>query len=365
MEENIPVQGTSSPGAQAAAPDAQNLSPAPKKNKPFWIILIGIIVTLLVAGAAGWYLLANSVKTQKIYHIGILSGLNYFSDIPGGFKEKMTELGYTEGKNVTYDLRQTDFNMDTYKSILTKFISDKSDLILVFPTEAAQLAKSMTSGTKIPIVFIGANIEDANLIKSVREPGGNLTGVRWTGSDITLLRYEAMREIVPLAKRYIVPFQNGVTITTGQLVSLHNVADKDGIKILEIPADNLSDLKEKIDFTRASNTDAVFCILDPLTPSPQGTEILNNFAKKYNIPISGTVIPLPTESNSLFFINPVNVEMGKQAAELAVKVLRGSPAGKLPVSTAEPRLIINYRAIQKMGLNVSEGMLSKASEIMR
>jgi putative tryptophan/tyrosine transport system substrate-binding protein len=358
--ESDSTQEVSLPGAQAS-------SPSSRKNKPFWIIPIGIIVALLVAGAIGWYFWINSAKTQtaKIYHIGILSGIAYFSDTQQGFKEKMTEFGYIEGKNVAYDLHQTDFDLNIYNSILEKFISNKSDLILVFPTEAAQVAKSLTAKTNIPVIFIGANVEDANLIKSVGEPGGNITGVRWTGSDIALLRFEVMREIVPQTKRFLIAFQRGVSIVGGQLAAIHSAADKDNIKILEIPADNVSELEAKLKSTIVKDGDTVLCILDPLTPSPEAFKMLNDFAGAHHIPFGGTMLSTNKEYDSLFGLNPSNVEMGKQAAELATKILQGSPAGKLPVFSAEPRLTINYKAIKKMGLDVSESVLSRANEIIR
>lgn len=85
--------------------------------------------------------------------MGILSGLSYVAEAADGFKAKMTELGYVEGKNIIYDHQKTDFDMAAYKNILTKFVADKVDLVFVFPTEATQEAKAATQGTNIPVVL--------------------------------------------------------------------------------------------------------------------------------------------------------------------------------------------------------------------
>jgi putative tryptophan/tyrosine transport system substrate-binding protein len=359
------VQNASSPGSQPVVSETQK-SPLPnKKNKPFFGIVVGIVAALLIVGIVGWYFWVNNVKTQKVYRVGILSGLNYFADITTGFKGRMAELGYTDGKNVTYDLHQTDFDMVAYKNILNKFITDKSDLILVFPTEAAQLAKSMTSETKIPMIFVGADVENIDLIKSVREPGGNVTGVRWTGAEVALAHYKIMRELAPQIKRYLIPFQRGIAIVGPELTAIHTAADKDTIKIVEIPADNAAELAGKLKSTMAESTDAVLLIDEPLAPSPEGSKILNDFASTHKILIGGILSSANKEYNSLFEINPSNVEMGKQAAALAVKILQGFPVGKIPVSSAELRLTINYRAIQKMKLNIGDSILSRANEIIR
>ena len=50
-------------------------------------------------------------KTQKVYRVGILSGLDYMANTADGFKAKMTELGYIEGENIVYDHQKTNFDM--------------------------------------------------------------------------------------------------------------------------------------------------------------------------------------------------------------------------------------------------------------
>ena len=57
--------------------------------------------------------------------------------------------------------------------------------------------------------------------------------------------------------------------------------------------------------------------------------------------------------------------MVKLAAILGDKILKGIPAGTIPVVSAETWLQINYKATQKLGLNVSESLLNQADEIIR
>ncbi len=151
---------------------------------------------IMLIGAVLIFLLLNGcVLKPKVYHVGILSGLDIFAQTTDGFKEKMTELGYSEGKNIIYDVQQTNIDIAAYQSILKKFVADKVDLIFVFPTEASQEAKAVIQGTDIPVVFANAFTENTGLIKSVQEPGGNITGVRWAGPDMALKRLEIMRKL--------------------------------------------------------------------------------------------------------------------------------------------------------------------------
>jgi putative ABC transport system substrate-binding protein len=110
-----------------------------------------LFFTLLVVVCV--FLSSCGKKKPKVYRVGILSGLSYLNEAADGFKAKMTELGYAEGKNIIYDHRKTDFDMAAYKNILNKFVADKVDLVFVFPTEATQEAKAATQGTNIPVVL--------------------------------------------------------------------------------------------------------------------------------------------------------------------------------------------------------------------
>src|SRR4030042_2196401 len=105
-------------------------------------------------------------QKQKVYQVGILSGAEPFANIADGFKSKMTELGYIEGKNIVYDLEKTNFEPTKEEQILKKFATDKVDLIFVFPTEPAVSAKKITQGTDIPVVFAMSGIEGTNLVNS-------------------------------------------------------------------------------------------------------------------------------------------------------------------------------------------------------
>ncbi|MBN1576252.1 MAG: ABC transporter substrate-binding protein [Chitinispirillaceae bacterium] len=305
-------------------------------------------------------------KTPKIYHVGVLSGLDFFYTITDGFKERMNELGYKEGTNITYDIQKTDFNMAEYKKILNKFVADGVDLILVFPTEASMEAKVITKGTGIPMVFANAFTENTELVATIRAPGGNVTGVRWDGPDLALQRFEIMLEIVPHAGCMWVPYQRGYPIVKNQLEALRQAFTAADMEMTEIPADNAADLEtalqKQLGITRIP--DAILVIAEPLIASPEPATVLAAFAAAHRIPVGGNIIP--SEGNeSIFGIIPGNIAQGRQAAFIADKIFRGTSAGIIPVVTAENFLTINYKAAVRLGLQVNEGLLGRAHTILR
>src|SRR5512145_3243064 len=90
------------------------------------ILMLIVLFALLTNGC--------SAGAPKVYRIGVLSGLDAQAAIADGFKAKMTDLGYTEGQTITYDIQKANGDTSAFKRILQKFVDEKVDLILVFPT---------------------------------------------------------------------------------------------------------------------------------------------------------------------------------------------------------------------------------------
>jgi putative ABC transport system substrate-binding protein len=308
------------------------------------------------------------VQQPKVYRVGVLSGLNYVAVITDGFKAKMTELGYVEGQNITYDVQKTDFDLAAYRKILNKFVEDKVDLIVVFPTEATMEAKAATQGTNIPVVFTFALIEGMGIVKDVREPGGNITGVRYPGPDIALRRFEIMREIAPQAKRMLVPYQKGYPIVAPQLEMLRPAAAAAGITLVEVPAADAAELQAELD-ARAKSADlgfdAIFIIVEPLAVTPDAYAVMGKFAYDHKLPIGGALMSAEGRYGAIFGVNVDPIVSGKLAAPLADKVLKGMPAGTIPVVSDESFFQINYKAAQDLGVTVPEGLLKQANEVIR
>ena len=65
----------------------------------------GIFATLLC--------FSESVEAQKVYRISALVAEDQFVSAFEGFKKKMAELGYIEGKNVKYDFHNAKGDLDT------------------------------------------------------------------------------------------------------------------------------------------------------------------------------------------------------------------------------------------------------------
>lgn len=332
-------------------------------------LLIGIIVVFLMTVAIGVYLFVMSAKTQKVYHVGILSGVDFFASSADGFKAKMTELGYVEGKNIVYDLQKLNADSAGEQRVAKKFVEDKVDLIFVFPTEASLAVKTATEGTGIPVVFANAFLEGNNLVESVQHPGGYITGVRYPGSDLTVKHLEIFHELIPQAKRFYLIYNPDYPTIPPTLSVLRQAASAMNITLVESQVSSVEDIQTELE-TRAKlndiGIDVILSMPDLLTNSPEASAVIAKFAVEHKIPVDGPAVTVTAENPATVFgYDPDSIEVGSLAATLADKIFKGIPAGTIPVVTPEVHLRLNYKVAQDLGLNVSEGLLAKADEIIR
>jgi len=335
-----------------------------KNSQKLWTMLIWVVVVAMLLSGCG------STQQAKTYKVGVLSGLSAFAPAVDGFKSKMAELGYVEGKNISYDVQSTEVDIDAYKRITKKFVDDKVDMIFVFPTEASVEAKAATQGTNIPVVFTMSftDVKGVDLINSVREPGGNITGVRFPSSDMASKRLEILLQMAPNAKKIFVPYLKDYPNVPGQLDVIRPQAGSLGIELVEYAAASPQDLQAELDSfvtTDGVGIDAILMLAEPLGITPPFYAELGKFAYDHKLPIGGALMTTAEGYDSIFGLLPDAKAVGEQAALLADKVFRGTVAGTIPVTTAENSLLINYKAAQALGLTVPEGLLKQANEVIR
>jgi putative tryptophan/tyrosine transport system substrate-binding protein len=330
-----------------------------KEKKSIAILIIGLIVVVSFSGCV-------SEQKPKVYHVGILSGLNLFSSIADSFKAELTRLGYVENQTIFYDFQRTNYEPEREKQILDTFVNDKVDLIFGFNTEVALEAKEATKGTGIPLVFANTFTEGNTLIENISHPGGNITGVRYPSIDVAVKRLEILHELVPQAQRIWLPYQQDYPAIPSELEILTPAAAALNLTIIEFSSKNLTHLQTELEQRSHSGDigfDAVLLIPESLSTTKAAFQTIANFTRDQKIPVGGSRI-VTDDYGTLFAVTVNNTEIGIQAAHLADKVFRGIPAGTIPVVSPETHIVINIKVAQELGINVSEGLLVRADEVI-
>jgi putative ABC transport system substrate-binding protein len=140
-----------------------------------------------------------------------------------------------------------------------------------------------------------------------------------------------------------------------------------GLTLVEDPINNLEELQAAIQKRAASDDigiDAILIMPEILTQTSEGFREILKFANEHKVPIAGAMAHT-ADLGAVFSYSPDTFELGILAAVQADKIFKGTPAGTIMVATPPMYLRLNYKVIKELGLNVSEGLLSNAKEIIR
>jgi putative tryptophan/tyrosine transport system substrate-binding protein len=155
-------------------------------------------IALLGGAAAAWPLAARAQQLEKSYRVAFLALVpGEDSTLMKALLERLHELGYGEGKNMTFEYRSAEGRPERLPSLAIELVRANPDVLIAgFGTLTAQAAKSAT--TTIPVVF--ATVGDplgAGIVASLGRPGGNVTGLTDQARDVQGKRLQLLQEFIP------------------------------------------------------------------------------------------------------------------------------------------------------------------------
>src|SRR6516162_4753588 len=162
-----------------------------------------------LGSAAVMPLAARAQQADRIRRIGVLIGYDE-SDPEGkarlsGFTQGLTELGWTEGRNVRMEVRWSADNVDLTRAFAKELVDLQPEVILASNTPATAALQLETR--MIPIVFqLVSDPVGEGFIASVSRPGGNITGLINAEASLAGKWLELLTEIAPGVKRAAIMF---------------------------------------------------------------------------------------------------------------------------------------------------------------
>jgi putative ABC transport system substrate-binding protein len=317
------------------------------------LIIIFIITGLLLTACGG------GAQAQETYTIGVVAESPAVAPILEAFKASIAELGYVEGKDVTYIYNgPLGSNVEAIDGEIKNLLAQKVDLLLVISVLPAQQAKQAVAGTNIPIVFAPATeVVENGLVESISHPGGNLTGIQ-AGNEIPKA-LEWLVKITPNAKKIYVPYNPADEVSVGLLVIVDEFASQLKIELVPGPVNSTEEAVAAIESLPA-DINAIFRIPSP-TLDQKNIE-LSQAAIKRGLPMGGFV---RLDEEMLLTLAIDSAETGKQAARLVHQIRQGVKPADLPVEMAEVFLAINLKTARVIGLDIPNEILLRADEVIR
>jgi putative tryptophan/tyrosine transport system substrate-binding protein len=310
----------------------------------------------LLGGAAATWPLAARAQQQAMPVIGSLHAVSaaQWGERMAGFRRGLSEMGFTEGRNVAIEYRWAEGQFDQLPAMAADLVGRKVAVLFAGGSDVA-IRVAISATKTIPIVFAtGSDPVDAGFVPSLARPGGNVTGITVLGRELIAKRLELLHELLPGA---------------GKIALLVNSNDPRGTQdviqraeLVVLNAGNETEIESAIASTAQQRADA-------LTIGNDG--YLNSRSRQ--IAFFALRHGLPTMSNTrenvaagiLMSYGGSYVDAFHKVGAYAGRILKGEKPADLPVvQPTKFELFINLTTAKAIGLKIPEAFLLRANEVI-
>jgi putative tryptophan/tyrosine transport system substrate-binding protein len=330
-----------------------------KKRIALWLLATVLLTTVS---------LAEAQQPKKFLRIGYLSNTNPSTESARSeaVGQRLRELGYVEGQNVSIDYRYGEGNRDRAPKLAAELVALNCDVIVVFG--GYSWIRAVMAATKtIPIVMTGGGLDPVKggLVKSLARPGGNVTGITNLSENLGSKRLELFKEALPKLSRVAVLYEPA------------NPSDERMVKE-EFPAlaRTLKVTLQPWDVRTADDFEKVFTAMGKQRPDglyalgggglivANGKRIVN-FALKSRLPSMFNRKP-EVETGGLMSYGADVEDSYRQVAWYVDKILKGAKPADLPVQQPTKfEFVINLQTAKQIGLIIPPNVLARADRVIK
>jgi putative ABC transport system substrate-binding protein len=318
----------------------------------------------LIGGAVASPLVARAQQGERRRRVGVLMNVGE-SDAEGqarlsAFVQRLKELGWIDGRNVTLEIRWGEGNDERYRQYASDLVAHAPDVILAV-TSPVVVALQRVSKT-VPIVFVSViDPVGGGLVASMPRPSRNTTGFALFEYAIAAKWLQMLQEMVPAVSRAAVLRDPTIAAGIGQFAAIQAV----GPTVTDLSVIDLHDTsgieRAVAEFARASNGGLV------VTASAFGAnhpDLIVALAARYKLP---AIYPFRyfVAAGGLMSYGPEFINQSVQAAGYVDRILKGESPSDLPVQAASKyELVINLKTAKSLGLTVPPSLLARADEVI-
>ena len=317
-------------------------------------------ITLLSGAATVWPLAARGQQPGRIYRLGSLHSAPRDAPHQAALLDDLRRLGFAEGQNLAVDWNGYSLSAEQFEQHAVELVNAGVDVIAAGGDAAVRAAQRAT--TSIPILALTDDMVGQGFVRSLAQPGGNITGVTILASELDGKRQEILIEAVPGVRR-IAALADTHTTTPSRLTELEDAARARGVALSIHRVGRSEEIANAIDAAKAADAGALNVLASALLFNNR-TVIFDRVAA-LRLP-AVYQWPEMAEQGGLIGYGPLIVQLYRDimSRQLA-KLLRGIKPADLPVEQPTRfELVINLKAAKAIGHEVPAGLVLRADKVI-
>ncbi len=279
-------------------------------------------------------------------------------------RDDLARLGWREGATLRLVHRASDARGgEPLDAAVVDLLASRPDVVVVIHDALARAVQRRDDRVPIVIVF-GNDPVGAGLAASLQRPGGQVTGLVQMFEDIRPKIFETAHQLAPKARRIAGMFHAPRPITglEAPLERGRQLARQLGIEYLPLPVREAGEIEALVAALRPASDHVLLVNLDSVLGP--------NFQR---IAAAARAARLPSASQGLLYARQVGLMSygidtdvyRQRALALVDKVLRGTPAGEIPIEQSMLiRLVLNQATARAIGVTIPQPLLLRADEVI-
>jgi ABC-type uncharacterized transport system substrate-binding protein len=319
----------------------------------------------LLGGAAAWPLSARAQQRERIRRIGMLVTLpeNDPEETARNaiLLQSLEQMGWTVGRNVQFDRRQTLGDAERARRLAVELISLMPDVIL--STGSLNVGALLQATQTVPIVFtVVPDPVGAGFVDSLARPGRNATGFTQFDYSISGKWLELLKEIAPQVTRVGVLREPGLTAAVAQFAVIQSVAPSLRVEPVPLNVRDTNEIEQAVRTFARPSGDGLIVVSSPLTIFHR--ELIIRLAAQHSLPAVYYERVYAT-GGGLVSYGPDFREQFRRAAGYIDRILKGEKPADLPVQApTKYEVVINLKTAKALGLEVPPTLLARADEVI-
>jgi putative ABC transport system substrate-binding protein len=316
---------------------------------------------VLGSAAIAWPLAARAQPRGKLPVVGVLVSASPPHPFAAHFTRGLQSLGYSEGSNITLELRYSGGRSDRASEIANEFVRYRVDVIVAHFTPAVRAAMGATQSIPIVMAPAGAPLQ-SGFIDSLARPGGNVTGLSAMEAELGGKRLQLLGDLVPkLALVAVLASTTTIDPFSGPFVeNIRLAATRKGVQVEPILVSGASEFETA--FAAMAKVNAQAVIIQPLFDPDRA--ILLELASKHRLALMSSSRDTAA-AGGVMSISADFLALYERAALYVDKIIRGTTPANLPVEQPTKfQMVLNAKAARALGLTVSPALLAQADEVI-
>jgi putative ABC transport system substrate-binding protein len=309
-------------------------------------------------------------RTGRLPHVGI-----YLTSPPEALQEhyvrlfidEMRVLGWIDGTTVVYQRANASRNLrwpddkGEMAAVARGLLERKPDVIWLASSLSATAMLDLTR--TIPVVGGAVSeVVERGFAKSMARPGGNFTGVSNFAWELGAKRFQLLHEMIPRLTRVAVLMHPRNSNCLRELKIIEQAAARTRVAIVRADMEREDQIDSAFHTLAKNRAEAVLIAHLPLFQNFR-KPILKR-AADLRIPAVGHRTFFAEDGALLAYSTALDEQM-RRSAHLVDKILKGTPAGDIPIEQPTKfELVINRSTAQALGLTIPETLLVQADRII-